>query len=139
MSIIVLNCHKNIWSLKWKVSFSLLILIWNNKFYFIILQWQLIVITSVSKYRANQANLVEFCFSFVHRLYKSVREFVTFKMRLSLFISICTQFYLINCYIIDPGPVVKATIGMYANKKKMKKNCKLKYISLRYKFKIWGN
>lgn len=58
-------------------------------------------------------------------------------MRLSLFILICTQFYLINCYIIDPGPVVIATKGM-ENKEKDESVSRIKY-NFGYEFKIWGN
>ncbi|XP_055295128.1 beta-hexosaminidase subunit beta-like [Sitodiplosis mosellana] len=32
-------------------------------------------------------------------------------MKLWLLLSICLNLYFVNCYIVDPGPVVKATIG----------------------------
>lgn len=33
-------------------------------------------------------------------------------MKLYLFVCFCVQFCLINCYILEPGPVVKATQGI---------------------------
>lgn len=58
-------------------------------------------------------------------------------MRFYLFVLLCVEFYLVNSYIIDPGPVTKATQGTNKNKFDMIKLLLLLSIKSDFQGEIW--
>lgn len=114
MPIIVSNCYSKNSIFVGHFNAQLETVIWNNEMWISsflneIYLWTDHWIKTRGKRHKFSWFLFNVCSSVIVDLCQS-------KMKLGLLISLCVQVCLINCYIIEPGPVVIATKGIHETK-----------------------